>query len=144
MIINKPHLKSWYLKVLETVFSLFFWSVVLYLLGVFVTAILWFVGLHHLAEQLFIVNDLESILDLSVNAVIYAVIIIALLIIWIRWNLHFYGGLTRRKARPPISDEQVSQIYNVSVQAIEEIREAKIAYILPTEDSLEIEVIKKL
>lgn len=144
MIINKPHLKEWYLRLIETVFSLLIWSVVLYLFAALLTIILWVLGISHIAEQLFIVNDLDSIVDVSITAFIYTIIVLLLILGWIRWNLHFYGGLNRRKARPAMSDDDVAALYKITINELHEIKDAKVAYILPKEDSLEIEVSQKL
>lgn len=144
MIINKPHLKPWYLKVIETIFSLLIWSVVIYLFGIFFTAILWVFGVNHLTEQLFIVNDLDAIISLCIKGLIYTLIIMILIFAWIRWNLYYYGGLSRRKARPAITDEQVAELYHITLETLQEFRSSKIAYVLADENSSEIEVVAKL
>jgi hypothetical protein len=63
---------------------------------------------------------------------------------WSRWNLWCYGGLDRRKPRPPVEDDTIAAILHVSRETLYAAQKGQIALVTPAGEGVTFDVIKEV
>ncbi|MBU2700473.1 poly-beta-1 [Sporomusaceae bacterium BoRhaA] len=131
LLINRPRLKGFAQYSLEFFLSLSAWSIFLYFFQPLFTTLLWLVTGQWLWWFAFSAEAIYGTLHMLFYAGIFSVFIFLILFGWAKWNIHHYGGLDRRKFRPPVRDAEVAVHFHISVQEVQAAQQAKIALVNP-------------
>jgi len=129
IIIDQPTLKKPMLRFLETIFSAVVWVFFIYLFQTIFTTAFWLLGLEHIYSYTFTRDSIESTIDAMIFAMYTAIVSMIVLFAWAQWNLRRYGGLDRRRPRPPVSQEEVAKEFEVPLDTVSQMQTAKMAVI---------------
>ncbi|MDU4959571.1 MAG: poly-beta-1,6-N-acetyl-D-glucosamine biosynthesis protein PgaD [Sporomusaceae bacterium] len=133
LVINTPGLKAPSLRAVETLLAISFWAVFLYLLHTLLTAIGWYLGLSFLQKTIFLSAAINGTLDMLTATFGFAILIFLLLFAWAQWNYWRYGRLNRRRARPPVSEDEIARYFSLPLHTLRQAQQAKILSALPAE-----------
>lgn len=114
--------KGWK-KVIEWIITIFAWclllSYILYLIyGSLAIKFNWY-----LPEFVIYTREMvEEIQKYFFILFIAALIFTVLLIFWKNYNLRKFGGLKRRKFRPPVENQELAELFETNVETIEKMQ----------------------
>lgn len=131
IIINKPTLKSFFMRMLEAIFSTTVWVAFLYFFQPLFTTIVWLITGHWIQLHFFSTSLIEPLLDILLYSLLFSLLILIVLLSWSSWNSWRYGGLDRRKSRPMVSDLTIAVNFSVPFKTITTARNAKLALVEP-------------
>jgi poly-beta-1,6-N-acetyl-D-glucosamine biosynthesis protein PgaD len=136
-IIDQKNLKSKTRLLAETLVTLGFWGIILYLLSIFITFVLWLMGINLVYSHIFM-SGYQEILKLSGNA---AKIILIVLIVFLSWSYYNYFNYKRktdrRKTRTSICfDSNVAEFFNVDLEKLQEVKNSPYVMVLNNQDPL--------
>lgn len=129
LIIDRPDLQSWRQKLVSGVLTTTFWVVWIALWMPLVTLAGWifFGGQMHL--HMVQLEGYKSALDL---AVVYAVVILALmtsLVAWAKYNHLRFRGVDRRKPRPGIDVEEIGRCIGTPGEDVARWRKLRVMHV---------------
>ncbi len=131
LIIDSPKLKKPIVRFFETVFSAVVWLFFVYLFQTIVTTILWILGMERIYDFNFSQTAIQGTVGALILAAYAAVISIAVLFLWARWNIWRFGKLNRRQPAPVVSADEVAMFFSLPVATVLQIQSTKIMAIMP-------------
>lgn len=142
LIINKPNLKSFFMRTLEAIFSTTAWVIFLYFFQPLFTTGVWLVTGYWIQLHFFSYSLIDPMLDMLFRSLLFSLFILTVLISWSSWNFWRYGGLDRRKPRPMVLDSVIAATFNVSLTTLTDARNAKLALVMPATSGVIFTIVK--
>lgn len=120
------HQKKWK-KVIEWIVTIIAWAILLSYVVYLVYGMLAVKYNWYLPE--FKIYNREMILEIQEYFYILFIamlIIIVLLIFWKNYNLRRFGRLHRRKFRPAVTNEEISEMFELDIQTVEDMQNKRV------------------
>lgn len=104
----------------------FFWFVWLYLLAPLASLLLWLVGIHFFAAEMFERGGYQALIHQLVNYGVASLAIFCVVVAWMIWNKRRYGSHNTRTMQPPyVSVSELSEFSGVKVSEISRLQSSK-------------------
>ena len=114
--------KGWK-KVLEWIFTILMWLVILSYIGYLIYGSLAIKFGWYLFEFLFFTREMVlTIQEYFIVLLIAYLVFIILLIFWKNYNYHKFGKLHRRTFQPEVSNEELSEMFELDKSLIEQMQ----------------------
>jgi poly-beta-1,6-N-acetyl-D-glucosamine biosynthesis protein PgaD len=122
-VINEKGLRTWKRVFLETLITLGFWGIILYLLTIVITFVLWYLGFH-LAYYEFSVVGFYEMQRLFANAITISSIVIILSLLWSYYNVLLIKikGERRGSQVSICFDEDMANLFHIDPDVLEKIK----------------------
>lgn len=127
-IIYRPDLQSGPQRALFTTITFLAWTIWIYLFMPLIGLLGWWLGFDAFARFMLAPGSLDYLVTLAA----YGLVVVATALIifgWSRYNLMRFRGADRRSAPPPISDEMICERFQIDVESLKGIRNARIMVI---------------
>jgi len=136
-IIDDPSLKTRSRIFWETVVTLGFWGVILYLLQFFLSFLLWVFSVHLMHQEIYELGNPEM-LRLFRNAGWLTSIIVLLTILWSYYNLMLFRlrGERRRRQMSICFDKDLASFFKVDLEVLEKSKDYSRLAITQQEDAV--------
>jgi poly-beta-1,6-N-acetyl-D-glucosamine biosynthesis protein PgaD len=122
-VINEKGLRTWKRVFIETLITLGFWGIILYLLTIVITFVLWYLGFHLAYYEFYVVGFFE-VQQLIASALKISAIVIALSLLWSYYNvllIKIKGE--RRGSQVSISfDKDMANLFHIDSDLLEKIK----------------------
>ncbi|HDD44850.1 MAG TPA: poly-beta-1,6-N-acetyl-D-glucosamine biosynthesis protein PgaD [Candidatus Desulfofervidus auxilii] len=137
-IIDEPQLKSPLRYIIEGSITLALWAIWIYWILPIVNLILWLLGIRLFYYQIFMKGGYEEFIVIMKQGGLIAFIITAIILLWIYYNyLWFLKRGERRTKKITITDEQISNFFNIDAKLLKKMKEKScIKVLLKTKDIL--------
>jgi len=116
-IINKPELKSFRHKAVETLL-IAVGTMVLKLLLIGFTLALWGFSFHYVVDRLFAPDALDTTVRMLSFLMVFALISFVIMLTWAKYNIFWYAKRDRRQAPPPLTPQMLAVFYNTDLACI--------------------------
>lgn len=124
-IIDHRQLKSFKRNIGEWSFTTLMWAVWIYLFIPLVNIFLWVIGGSHIYTTLIEQATYRQALEMMRNTGIYVIVVFIVLRGWGFYNLHRFGKKDRRKARPPVTIEEMSEFFEMDIDELRRFQDQK-------------------
>ena len=124
-IIDHPQLKSFLRNISEWSFTTFMWGIWIYLFIPLVNIVVWVVGGSHIFTTLTEETGYRYALEMFRNTGIYIIAVFLILRGWGLYNFHRFGKKDRRKARPPVTIEEMAGFFDIDVEELKGFQSQK-------------------
>jgi poly-beta-1,6-N-acetyl-D-glucosamine biosynthesis protein PgaD len=123
-VINERGLRTWKRVFVETLITLGFWGLILYLLSIVITFALWFCGFHLAYYELYAVGFYEM-QRLFANAVSVSTVVMILALLWSYYNIILIKikGERRGKQVGICFDEDMANLFHIDLDRLEKIKD---------------------
>lgn len=133
-IIDTPKLQSLRLKYSSTLITLVFWIIWFYLWVPLITLAGWWLQLKFFEQEMLIVDGLDAFLDVLPVFIAVTLALNGSLAIWALYNFIRFKGLDRRKALPPVQNDDLLQLWAISEANLTGAQTNKVSTIRISED----------
>jgi len=122
-VINEKELRTWKRVFLETLITLGFWGLILYLLAIFITFALWYCGFHLAYYELYVVGFYEM-QRLFANAITVSLIVVPLSLLWSYYNVFLIKikGERRGSQVSICFDKDMANLFHIDSDVLEKIK----------------------
>lgn len=124
VVIERPDLQSRRQRLIYSTATAVAWAVWMYLWLPAVTLLAWAFGIRRFVHEI-AVPDAETVVT---SGLLYAVVISILgggLLLWSRYNLRRFGGKSRRRSAPRVSDEEIRRHFSLSRGMLADVRRSR-------------------
>lgn len=124
VVIERPDLQSRRQRLLYSAATAVAWAVWMYLWLPAVTLLAWVFGIRRFMHEI-AVPDAETMLS---STLLYLGVIGVLgggLLLWSRYNLRRFGGTSRRRSAPRVSDEEIRRHFSLSRGMLADVRRSR-------------------
>ena len=122
-VINEKGLRTWKRVFVETLITLWFWGIILYLLTFFITFALWCFGFHLAYYEFYVVGFCE-IKRLFANALTISMIVVTLSLLWSYYNIFLIKikGERRGSQVSICFDKDMANLFHIDSDVLEKIK----------------------
>jgi poly-beta-1,6-N-acetyl-D-glucosamine biosynthesis protein PgaD len=122
-IIDIKGLKTKKRVFIETVITLSFWGLILYLLAIFVTFILWLLGLRLVYYEIY-VGGFQEMRRLFENALSITTVVVLVLLFWSYYNLVLFKIKGERRVRQALIsfDKDMAKFFKIEPEMLEKMK----------------------
>jgi biofilm PGA synthesis protein PgaD len=121
VIFDRPDLQARRHRWAYSTLTLLAWGIWMYLWLPVVTLVAWYLGVRTFIREM-VIPDPRAMGALALAYLVVVVMLGAVLVVWSQYNLRRFRGQDRRRASPPVSDEEVAHWFQISPEMLEGFR----------------------
>lgn len=124
VIIDRPELQARRHRWTYSTLTLVAWVIWMYLWLPVVTIVAWYLGVRTFIREIML-PDRAVVLALVLSYLAVIVVMGVILVVWSQYNLRRFRGLERRRASPPVTDQEILEWFQCSSENMERLRVEK-------------------
>jgi biofilm PGA synthesis protein PgaD len=121
VIFDRPDLQARRHRWAYSALTLLAWGIWMYLWLPVVTLLAWYLGVRTFIREM-VIPDPRAMGALALAYLVVVAILGAILVVWSQYNLRRFRGQDRRRASPPVSDEELVHWFQISPEMLEGFR----------------------
>jgi len=126
VIIDKPQALDGAIKLRDSVITVTFWAVFIYLFRPLLSLLLWMLfGIHIFNPKVFNVALLAQAENFVAQNILAITAFAIIFVSWALYNQITYGRLRRRKKISDIKDEDIARSFGIDVETLQEWRRSR-------------------
>jgi len=133
-IIDTPKLQTLRLKYTSTLITLVFWIIWFYLWVPLITLAGWWFQIKFFQQEMLIGDGLDAFLNILPVFIAITLALSGSLAIWALYNSIRFKGLDRRKALPPVQNDDLLQLWAISEASLTDAQANKVSKIHISEE----------
>lgn len=114
----------------EFTLTALFWAAWLYLIAPLLSLLLWLAGIELFRDVMIVHGGYQALLEELVRYTLVVLVMLAVVLLWVGWNLRHYGEHNKRTHQPPpVSEAELAAFAGLEEADVRRLQTARVAVV---------------